>query len=325
MMKKEEALAIYKSMLEIRRFEEKCHDLYLNKRIPGMSPHLYIGEEAVAAAICNFLRKDDYIVSTHRGHGHCLAKGAKLDRMFAEIMGKETGYCKGRGGSMHIADINTGNLGANGIVGAGLPIAVGAGFSIYYRSTDQVSVCFFGDAASNQGTFHEAVNMAAAMGLPVLFVCENNHYGLSTAINRTCPTSQVSDKAHGYCVEHATVDGMDVELSFQAAKVAVEYVRRERKPYFIEFDTYRFLGHGASDNRSYRTKEEEVEWIKRCPVKNFRSKMESDYKIKIEEILKIEKEVEADVESALKFAEESPHPKAEDVFQNIYTQTGGAL
>ncbi|MDO8686145.1 MAG: thiamine pyrophosphate-dependent dehydrogenase E1 component subunit alpha [Clostridiales bacterium] len=325
MMKKDEALAIYKSMLEIRRFEEKCHDLYLNKRIPGMSPHLYIGEEAVAATICYFLGKDDYIVSTHRGHGHCLAKGAKLDRMFAEIMGKETGYCKGRGGSMHIADINTGNLGANGIVGAGLPIAVGAGFSIYYRDTDQIAVCFFGDAASNQGTFHEALNMAAAMKLPVLFVCENNHYGLSTPIKLTCPTDDVSDKAHGYCVEHATVDGMDVELSFKAAKEAVEYVRKNKKPYFIEFVTYRFLGHGASDNRSYRTREEEAEWIKRCPVKNFRSKMQSVYKIKIQQIVEIENKVEADVEAALKFAEESPNPKVEDVFENIFTSVGGAL
>ena len=324
-MKKDEALAIYKSMYEIRRFEEKCHELYLNKRIPGMSPHLYIGEEAVAATICYFLRKDDYIVSTHRGHGHCLAKGAKLDRMFAEIMGKETGYCKGRGGSMHIADINTGNLGANGIVGAGLPIAVGAGFSIYYRDTDQISVCFFGDAASNQGTFHEAINMAAAMKLPVLFVCENNHYGLSTPITHTCPTENVSDKAHGYCVEHATVDGMGVESSFQAAEEAVEYVRKNRKPYFIEFVTYRFLGHGASDNRSYRTREEEAEWIKKCPVKSFRSKLESDHKIKIEQIVEIENTVEADVEAALKFAEESPDPKAEDVFENIFTPVGGAL
>ncbi|MHB1485793.1 MAG: thiamine pyrophosphate-dependent dehydrogenase E1 component subunit alpha [Saccharofermentanales bacterium] len=324
MINKNEALEIYRSMLEIRLFEEKCHELYLNKRIPGMSPHLYIGEEAVAATICYFLKNDDYIVSTHRGHGHCLAKGANLDRMFAEIMGKETGYCKGRGGSMHIADKNTGNLGANGIVGAGLPIAVGAGFSIYYRGTDQISVCFFGDAATNQGTFHEAMNMAAAMKLPVLFVCENNQYGLSTNIRNTCPTDCISDKAHGYGMEHQTVDGMDVEKSFDAAKNAVDYVRKTKKPYFIEFITYRFLGHGASDNRSYRTREEEAGWIAKCPVKNFRDIMESDYNIENLQIEEIEKELKSDIESALQFAEQSPEPNTEDVFENIFTITGGA-
>ncbi|MDO8685818.1 MAG: thiamine pyrophosphate-dependent dehydrogenase E1 component subunit alpha [Clostridiales bacterium] len=324
-IKNEEVLSIYKSMFEIRRFEETCHELYLNKRIPGMSPHLYIGEEAIAASVCHFLEKDDYIVSTHRGHGHCLAKGARMDKMFAEIMGKETGYCKGRGGSMHIADINTCNLGANGIVGAGLPIAVGAGFSINYRDTDQIAVCFFGDAASNQGTFHEAVNMAAAMNLPVLFICENNQYGLSTPITVTCPTCNISDKAHGYGIEHATIDGMDAELSFLAAKEAVEYVRRERKPYLIEFIAYRFLGHSASDNRSYRTREEEAEWMKKCPIKNFRSKLLTDYNIEAAQIEKTEQDIEAEVKTALKFAEESPYPKVEDVFQNIFTLSGGVL
>lgn len=324
-IKAEEMLELYKSMLRIRRFEETCHELYLHKKIPGMSPHLYIGEEAAAASVCLFLRKDDYIVSTHRGHGHCLAKGAAMDRMLAEIMGKETGYCKGRGGSMHIADVSTGNLGANGIVGAGLPIAVGAGFSIYCRGTDQISVCFFGDAASNQGTFHEAVNMAAAMNLPVLFVCENNKYGLSTSIKKTCPTPNVSDKAHGYCIEHATVDGMDPEASLLAAKEAVEYVRKERKPYLIEFDTYRFLGHGASDNRSYRTKEEEAEWLLKCPIKNFKEKIQDAYNLSADAVRKVEIEVDEELKAALKFAEESPQPDPKDVFENIFTISGGIL
>jgi TPP-dependent pyruvate/acetoin dehydrogenase alpha subunit len=314
-----ESLDIYRAMLEIRKFEEKCHELYLNKRIPGMSPHLYIGEEAVATSICHFLKKDDYIVSTHRGHGHCLAKGARMDRMFAEIMGKETGYCRGRGGSMHIADMTTGNLGANGIVGAGIPIAVGAGLSIQYRGTTQIAVCFFGDAASNQGTFHEAANMASAMKLPVLFVCENNHYGLSTHIARTCPTAQISDKAHGYGMEHATVDGMDIELSLAAAEIAVNFVRQERMPYMVEFDTYRFLGHGASDNRSYRTRDEENEWIKRCPIQCFRTRIASSYANSEAAIRQIEADVSANIESALKFAEDSPMPDLEDVFDNIFT------
>lgn len=319
-IKSDEMLEIYKSMLRIRRFEETCHELYLHKKIPGMSPHLYIGEELCAASVCFFLEKDDYIVSTHRGHGHCLAKGANMNNMLAEIMGKKTGYCKGRGGSMHIADVKTGNLGANGIVGAGLPIAVGAGFSIYYKGTDQISVCFFGDAASNQGTFHEAVNMAATMKLPVLFVCENNHYGLSTPISRTCPTPRISDKAHGYEIEHATVDGMDEEASFLGAKEAVVYVRKERKPFMLEFVTYRFLGHGASDNRSYRTKDEEAEWLKKCPVKSLREKLEKIYYISARNIQDVEEGVEEELKAALKFAEESPYPDPGDVFENIFTK-----
>ena len=316
-----DAKSIYRSMLRIRRFETACNDLYLKARIPGMSPHLYIGEEAVAAAVSHFLRKDDYIVSNHRGHGHCLAKGAAMDRMLAEIMGKRTGYCKGRGGSMHIADVTLGNLGANGIVGAGIPIAVGAAFSIAYRGTDQISVVYFGDAASNQGTFHEAVNMAAAMKLPLLLVCENNHYGLSTPIKKTCPTDCVSDKAHGYGIEHATVDGMDAEESFIAARQAVAFVRKERLPLMLEFVTYRFLGHGASDNRSYRTREEEEVWKKRSPVEGFRARMLSAYGIPETQVAAIESEVEAELTAALKFADESPDPSPEEALQDIFVPT----
>ena len=327
-----EALQLYRSMLRIRRFETACNELYLGGRIPGMSPHLYIGEEAVAPAICFFLRKDDYIVSNHRGHGHCLAKGAAMDRMLAEIRGKSTGYCKGRGGSMHIADVTLGNLGANGIVGAGIPIAVGAAFSIVYRETDQVSVVFFGDAASNQGTFHEGVNLAACMGLPVLFACENNQYGLSTHIKKMCPTSDISDKAHGYGIEHATVDGMDAEECFRAAGKAIAYVREKRRPYFLEFVTYRFLGHGASDNRSYRTKEEEETWKKRSPVESFRLRLEAAYGVAGSAIQVVEAEVEAELAAAVKFAEESPEPSPDGVMNDVYAPTdavrqarGGAM
>jgi len=322
-MNSQDALQLYRSMFRIRRFEETCYQLYLSGKIPGMSPHLYIGEEAVASSVCFFLNKDDYIVSTHRGHGHCLAKGAGMDRMLAEIMGKETGYCRGRGGSMHIADVTTGNLGANGIVAAGIPIAVGAALSASYRSTEQIAVCFFGDAATNQGAFHESVNMAAVMSLPVLFVCENNQYGLSTPIKKTCPTCQLSDKAHGYGIEHDTVDGMDAEESFAAGKEAVNYVRNKKKPYLIEFVTYRFLGHGASDNRSYRTKEEEAQWQKKCPLQNFRERMLSHYKIDAKEIDAIEKEAESEVSQALKFAEQSPYPSPESVMDNIFATGGG--
>jgi TPP-dependent pyruvate/acetoin dehydrogenase alpha subunit len=320
-MSPEDALSVYRAMLRIRRFETTGNELYLAGKIPGMSPHLYIGEEAVAASISAFLRPDDYIVSNHRGHGHCLAKGARMDRMLAEIQGKTTGYCRGRGGSMHIADVKLGNLGANGIVGAGIPIAVGAALSIVYRGTDQIAVVYFGDAASNQGSFHEAVNMAAAMKLPVLLVCENNQYGLSTPITKTNPTAQISDKAHGYGLEHATVDGMDLETAYRAARAAVEYVRRERRPYFIEYVTYRFLGHGASDNRSYRTREEEETWKKRSPLENFRPRMISAYRIPEEKITAIEAEVEKELADALKFAAESPEPSPEDLYEDVYSPT----
>jgi TPP-dependent pyruvate/acetoin dehydrogenase alpha subunit len=316
-----DALVLYRSMLRIRRFETTCNELYLKARIPGMSPHLYIGEEAAAASVSFFLRKDDYIVSNHRGHGHCLGKGAAMDRMLAEIMGKSTGYCRGRGGSMHIADVTLGNLGANGIVGAGIPIAVGAAFSIAYRGTDQISACYFGDAATNQGTFHEAVNMAAAMKLPVLFVCENNQYGLSTSIKRTCPTDCVSDKAHGYGIEHATVDGMETEESFTAARDAVAYVRRERRPFMLEYVTYRFLGHGASDNRSYRTKEEEEQWKKRSPVERFRQRLAAGYGVAESDIAALEAEVEAELAAALQFAEQSPEPSPAEAMQDIFFPT----
>ncbi len=320
-MTAQEALSVYRTMVRIRRFETSGHELYLGGKIPGMSPHLYIGEEAVASSISHFLTKEDYIVSNHRGHGHCLAKGASMDKMLAEIQGKTTGYCRGRGGSMHIADVTLGNLGANGIVAAGIPIAVGAALSIVYRGTKQISVVYFGDAASNQGAFHEAVNMAAAMRLPVLLVCENNQYGLSTNIKTTNPTAQISDKAHGYGLEHATVDGMDLETAFAGARTAVEYVRRERRPYFIEYDTYRFLGHGASDNRSYRTKEEEERWKKRSPIENFRPRMIAAYGIPEAEIAAIEAEVEKEVAHALKFAAESPEPSADDLFEDVYYPT----
>lgn len=313
-----DALRLYVSMLRIRRFETTCNELYLAGRIPGMSPHLYIGEEAVAASVSFHLRPDDYIVSNHRGHGHCLGKGAAMDRMLAEIMGKATGYCRGRGGSMHIADVALGNLGANGIVGAGIPIAVGAAFSIAYRGTGQIVACYFGDAATNQGTFHEAVNLAAVMRLPVLLVCENNQYGLSTRIRRTCPTDCVSDKAHGYGIEHATVDGMDTEASFLAAKAAVDYVRGERRPYLVEFVTYRFLGHGASDNRSYRSREEEEQWKRRSPVEAFRARLLGAYGVPVAEVEAAEKAVEDELAGALAFAERSPEPDPAGAREGVF-------
>jgi len=314
----EKAIELFKTMTDIRVFEEEVYRLYQEGALTGMSPHLYIGEEAIAAGVIANLWPEDYIISTHRGHGHCLAKGATMDRMLAELMGKETGYCKGRGGSMHIADVKTGNLGANGIVGAGLPIACGAAYSAKYRNSNQITVCFFGDAASNQGTFHEALNFSAGYNLPVLWVCENNRYGLSTPIELTCPTEHVCIKADGYCIENKCVDGMDIEKVYAAAKRVVDIVRSEYRPYFLEFETYRYFGHGASDNRSYRTREEENAWWKRCPIKLFKKKLVKKYGFEESEIEKVEQESKTQMEQAIEFARQSPDPDIGTVLENVY-------
>ncbi len=248
--------------MRVRAFEEAVHDLYQRKLLPGMSPHLSAGQEAVSAGVCLQLRPDDYMVTTHRGHGHCLLKGMDPKRMMAELCTKETGYCHGRGGTMHIASPEVGCLGANGIVGGGLPLAVGAGLSIRYRGTDQVAVAFFGDGASNQGTFHESVNLAAARRLPVVFVCENNLYALSTHYTRAGATPNVADRAQGYGIPGVTVNGMAVEEVYAATREALARARAGDGPSLIEAKTYRYYGHGASDHRPYRTREEEAQW--RC-------------------------------------------------------------
>lgn len=309
---------LLKMMLRIRHFEEKVHELYLTDKLFGMSPHLSIGQEAVAAGACKALREDDYIVSTHRGHGHCLAKGADMNLMMAEILGKETGYCKGRGGSMHIADVQSGNLGANGIVGGGLPIAAGTGLSIRYRETNQVCACFFGDAASNQGTFHESVNLCAAFKLPVIFICENNIYGLSTIIDKVSATPNIADRAKGYNIPGAIVDGMDIIAVYEETVKAVERARRGEGPSLIECKTYRFLGHGASDHRPYRTREEEKEWMEKCPIVRFKRRLAEDGVMTEQEINTTQEEVKKEVESAAEYALTSPEPDPKDVEKYLY-------
>ena len=306
-------------MLRIRRFEEKVHELYLNKRLWGMSPHLSIGQEAVAVGVCENLRPSDYILTSHRGHGHTLAKGAEMGPMLAELCGKDTGYCHGRGGSMHIADVKSGNLGANGIVGGGLPIAVGVGLSVKYRKTDQVVVVFFGDGASNQGTFHESLNFASVKKLPVVFVCENNLYALSTPITRTSATEHIADRAKAYNMPGQVADGMDVEVVYQAAALAIKQAREKKGPYLLECNTYRFFGHGASDHRPYRTREEENEWKKKCPVCTFKDKLiAQDHRIK-NILQKIEEEVEEELNKAVSFMEKSPEPDPAEVLRYVYS------
>lgn len=308
---------MYRKMVEIRLFEEKVFELYGQNLVPG-TIHLYAGEEAVAVGVCSALRKDDYITSTHRGHGHCIAKGADLNRTMAEILGKKTGYCKGKGGSMHIADFSIGMLGATAVVGAGLPIAVGAGLSAKLRKTDQVVACFFGEGASNQGTFHESLNMASTWRLPVVFVCENNLYAMGTRQSRVMNIKNVADRAVAYGICGVAVDGNNVLAVYQAASEAVERARRGEGPTLIECKTYRHKGHSRVDPARYRPKEEVQEWLRRDPVKNFKEYLVRERSFTETELQSIEKEAGAKVDDAVKFALDSPYPAPEDALEDVY-------
>jgi len=308
---------MYKRMLEIRFFEEKVFDLYAQNLVPG-TIHLYLGEEAVAVGVCSLLKKDDYITSTHRGHGHCIAKGAELKRTMAEILGKKTGYCKGKGGSMHIADFKIGMLGATAVVGAGLPIAVGAGLSAKLRKTDQVVACFFGEGASNQGTFHESINMASIWKLPVIFVCENNLYAMGTRQSRVMAIENVADRAVAYGIPGVVVDGNDVLAVYEATQKAVERARKGEGPTLIECKTYRHKGHSRVDPAKYRPKEEVEEWLAKDPIKCFKEKLLQTNTLTESEIQQIEKEVSDEIEEAVKFAMESPYPAPEEALEDVY-------
>jgi TPP-dependent pyruvate/acetoin dehydrogenase alpha subunit len=308
-----------RTMMRIRAFEEMVHGMYLKNELFGMSPHLSCGMEAMAVGVCANLRKDDYIISTHRGHGHCIAKGADMRRMLAELCGKATGFCKGKGGTMHIADVDLGILGANGIVGGGIPIAVGAGLSISIRGTDQVSVCFFGDAASNQGTFHEAVNFATIFKLPVLFVCENNLYGLSTPYHYSGATPHVADRAKGYHIPGKSVNGMVVKEVMDATAEAVKRARSGEGPSIIEGKTYRYYGHSASDNRRYRTREEE-EKVKNTsdPIMLLTKELLAKKALTEKDVETMQAEADAEAADAKQFTLNSPEPNVNTVMEDIY-------
>src|SRR6187549_3524665 len=257
---KDKLLTLYRQMVAIRLFEERVNDLYTRALMPGLA-HLYIGEEAIAVGVCEALTREDYITSTHRGHGHCLAKGASVDRMFAELLGKDAGYCHGKGGSMHIADQETGNLGANAIVGGSAGIATGAALSAKMRGSGQVAVCFFGDGALGQGLLYECMNMAALWKLPVIYVCENNLYGEYTPGTETV-AGEILSRPRAVGVHAESVDGQDVQAVFATMKRLVERARRGEGPAFLECKTYRYYGHHVGDvNREYRTRDEEKQWM----------------------------------------------------------------
>jgi len=316
-LKKEQFSEMYRKMLEIRLFEEKVFDLYGQNLVPG-TIHLYAGEEAVAVGVCSNLNVDDYITSTHRGHGHCIAKGADLRRTMAEILGKKTGYCKGKGGSMHIADFAVGMLGATAVVGAGLPIAVGAGLSAKLRKTSQVVACFFGEGASNQGTFHESINMASVWALPVVFVCENNLYAMGTRQSRIMSIQNVADRAAAYGIPGVIVDGNDVLVVYEATRTAVERARAGKGPTLIECKTYRHKGHSRVDSGKYRPKEEVEEWLGKDPIKRFRQAMLGNGILTQTELEHVETEVVDEVADAVKFALDSPYPEGKEALENVY-------
>ena len=311
-------IASLRKMYLIRKFEEGAEQCYTRGLIHG-TMHLSIGQEASAVATCLPLQSDDQITSTHRGHGHCLAKDADVARMFAEFFGKETGYCKGRGGSMHIADVTRGNLGANGIVGGGIPIAVGAALTSRRLKTGKVVVCFFGDGANNEGAFHEALNMASVWKLPVVFVCENNKYGMSTSTEKSTAVPRISDRAAAYNMPGKTVDGNEFSDVAQAVHEAVCLARAGEGPSLIENMTYRWRGHSKSDRNRYRTKEEINHWMKQDPITRFAHLLQEHKIITNTTVREMEADVDREIADAIEFAKSSPAPTADQMTRDVYT------
>ena len=319
---KEQLMAFYETMFKMRRFEEETFEFYKKGMMAGLA-HLYLGEEAVATGVCAALKDDDYIGSTHRGHGHLVARGADIDRMMAEILGKETGYSNGKGGSMHIMAMDKGILGANGIVGGEIPIATGAAYTIKYKGTHQVAVSFMGDSATNEGTFHESINMAAAWDLPCVYVIENNLYGISVDIRDVTNTPDLAVRAKAYDIPGVVVDGMDVTAVYEAAKKAVKRARDGKGPTIIECKTYRWQGHHVGDPAVYRqrrSKTEKEDWMARCPVANLRKEMIEAGKAEEAEIAALEERIEAEIQEAVKFAADSPYPDAEEAYTDVFQQ-----
>jgi len=317
---KEKLHKALRQMHLIRQFEEGAEQAYMRGLVHG-TMHLSIGQEASAVGVGIMLEAGDYITSTHRGHGHCIAKGADPKFMFAEFFGKDNGYCRGRGGSMHIADVASGNLGANGIVGGGLPIAVGAALALKQTKKPSVVICFFGDGANNEGAFHESLNMAAIWKLPVVFVCENNKYGMSTSIERSTAVKNISQRALAYDFPGVTVNGNDFAEVATAAGEAIERARRGDGPTLIESLTYRHRGHSKSDRNRYRTKEEIDSWIARDPIELFQANLLALDLIQEAEVAEMIKGVGLEIEAAVSFAKDSPDPKVEDLTSFVYTNT----
>ncbi|GAA3411564.1 thiamine pyrophosphate-dependent dehydrogenase E1 component subunit alpha [Paenibacillus hodogayensis] len=313
----EKAKWMYTKMLEIRKFEDAIHHEFSKGSLPGFV-HLYAGQEAVAVGVCAHLNDRDTITSTHRGHGHCIAKECDINGMMAELYGKATGICKGRGGSMHIADLDKGMLGANGIVGGGFPIATGAALTAKIKKTQAVSCCFFGDGANNQGTFHESLNQAAIWKLPVIFVAENNGYGEATTFEYASSCTHIADRAHAYNIPGVIVDGKDVIAVYEAAQTAIDRARNGEGPTLIECITFRNYGHFEGDTQTYKTDEETKEENERDAIVLFKQYVLQNGLLSLEETAGIEQAVDAQIREAVRFAEESPYPEDKVLYEDVY-------
>ena len=309
--------AMYATLCTIRHFERMADQLYGLGKVHG-TMHLCIGQEAVAVGEARAMRADDYLVNHHRGHGHFIAHGADINLMMAEFLGKATGYCHGRGGSMHIADIQSNNLGANGIVGAEFPLAVGAALALQMRRSDQVVLCLFGDGATNEGTFHESLNMAALWKLPIVFLCENNQYGMSMAVDKAVARLPIASRSEAYGIPGRVVDGNDPLAVCEAVGEAARHARSGQGPAFVEAQTYRWMGHSKSDRNLYRTKEEIEAWKARDPLELFRIALTAEGLLNDERAAEIDREARAIIESAVAFADSSPDPDPATVTDWVY-------
>ncbi|SMO45205.1 thiamine pyrophosphate-dependent dehydrogenase E1 component subunit alpha [Melghirimyces algeriensis] len=326
-IQQEQGLWMFRKMVQIRKFEDAVREIFARGDIPGFV-HLYAGEEAVAVGVCAHLTDQDFITSTHRGHGHCIAKECDLKGMMAEIYGRATGLCKGKGGSMHIADFEKGMLGANGIVGGGIPLACGSALTAKVKETDQVTACFFGDGANNEGTFHEGLNLAAIWNLPVVFVAENNGYGEATPFHYASSCTHIADRAQAYNIPGVVVDGRDAVAVYHAAKEAVERAKRGEGPTLIECKTFRNYGHFEGDTQTYKTKEERESQAEKDVIQRFIQYLTDEGIASKKDLDRIENEVEREVEEAIRFAEESPFPSENELTTDVYvsypTDGGGA-
>jgi len=314
---KEQLLWMYQRMRLIREFENRVSGLFAQGKVPGFV-HLYAGEEAIGVGVCSQLNDDDFITSTHRGHGHCIAKGVDVKGMMAELYGKAPGACKGKGGSMHIADVDKGMLGANGIVGAGGPLACGSALMAQVKGTDQVTICFFGDGAAEQGTIHESMNLASIWNLPVVFVCENNGYAQTTPAHYHCAAEDIADRATAYDIPGFSVDGTDIFAVAEAAAEAIARARRGEGPTLVECKAFRYYGHFEGDNLSYFTEEERARNRERDPIDKFKEGVLERGLLSEEDLDRIDAWAEKSIDDAIEFAEEAPYPDPEDCLTDVY-------
>ncbi|WP_026700016.1 thiamine pyrophosphate-dependent dehydrogenase E1 component subunit alpha [Salibacterium aidingense] len=314
---KDDLIGLLKEMWTIRYFDEKVDEFFAKGMIHGTT-HLCVGQEPTATGPCAVIQEDDKITSTHRGHGHCIAKGADINRMMAELFGRSTGYCKGKGGSMHIADVEKGNLGANGIVGGGIPLAAGAALTAKMKNKDDVILSYFGDGAANEGSFHESLNLASIWDLPVVFICENNQYGMSGSVKEMVNIEDIAERASSYGIPGVIVDGNNLIEVMNETHKAVEHAREGKGPVLIEAKTYRWKGHSKSDARKYRTREEEQFWKEKDGIKRYRDLLIQEGLLTEEEAEKLRKEAKQDVEDAVTYAEKSPEPGLDTLLEDVY-------